>query len=131
MRASATFSKVVVNGELPAELLAVPEAVQPFLRSPEEVAAANERLTREHAGVLGLWVPADDAEGRPMMLAVVDGFLAMLINNEAPYEKRVEIPNADKTQWNQRAYQYGQQARASMTVGEALKITRDKRWRWQ
>lgn len=61
----------------------------------------------------------------------VDGFLAMLINNNAPYENKVEIPNADMSQWAQRAYQFGQQAKASMPVKEALKITRDKRWRWQ
>ena len=61
----------------------------------------------------------------------VDGFLAMLISNEAPCKMKAEIPSVNKTQWNQQGYQHYQHAAAGLTVKEALQITRDKRWRWQ
>ena len=44
---TATFEHVAVNPEPDPELFAVPDAVRPFLRSPEEVEADNARL-EEH-----------------------------------------------------------------------------------
>lgn len=60
----------------------------------------------------------------------VDGFLAMLVYNQAPTKKRVEIDEDDLKVWNRHRAYYKQQAEMGVGVKEMLAVTRDPRWQW-
>lgn len=60
-----------------------------------------------------------------------DGFLAMLIYNQAPCKKQFKVGKQDRQLWNQRRGENYRQAKTALSVKEALTITRDPRWRWQ
>lgn len=63
-----------MNGEIEPEAFAVPAALAPFLRSPEEIAADEARLTELFGAMLGDWYSEEDAEVT-MGFDVGDGFL--------------------------------------------------------
>lgn len=83
-RATAVFDKVTINAEPDEALFAVPEEVKPFMRSPEEIAVANERLTEQHAAILGDWRPEEEPDGPAMVFEVTDGFLALIREDRDP-----------------------------------------------
>lgn len=74
--AVATFEEVTVNPEPDPERFAVPAAVTPFLRTPEEIARDNERLQRVHAAILGDWTTKEDPD-ETIAFLVADGFLVL------------------------------------------------------
>ena len=73
---TATFSEVEVNGDLPDDAFAPSELVTLMMRSPEEIAAANERLRAAHADLLGKWKMIDGPP-LPAEIDVEGGFLRM------------------------------------------------------
>ena len=60
-----------------------------------------------------------------------DGFLIMLINQNAPCKTQFKLSKADRKLWDEHRLQYARLAAKGLTVKESLKITRDPRWRWQ
>jgi hypothetical protein len=81
--ASATFQEASINPEPRADRFAVPDVVRPFLRTPEEIARDNDRLTRLHAAILGEWRSEQEPERRSTF-EVRDGFLALLQAERPP-----------------------------------------------
>ncbi len=82
---SATFTEVTLNPTLEQDPFAVPPIIGLFLRSPEEVAADNVRLTAAHAALLGRWRPADAPKEEPDdELVVLDGFLQLRSGARTP-----------------------------------------------
>ncbi|MFN3168258.1 MAG: tryptophan halogenase family protein [Phycisphaeraceae bacterium] len=60
----------------------------------------------------------------------VNGFVAMLIYNQAPCKRHIEIDPNEMQLWNkQRAY-YKSKAAQGLGVKDVLEISRDPRWRW-
>ncbi len=59
-----------------------------------------------------------------------EGFLVMLMGNQAPCRKAVTPGQAERAKWEQRCDLLAQQAAMGVDVKEALQITRDPRWRW-
>ncbi len=71
---SAVFDTVVRNPE-GADPFAVPEIVQLFMRTPEQIERDNAELTEAHGALLGTWYAEGEADSPPMQLEVRDGFL--------------------------------------------------------
>ena len=62
---------------------APPELVRLFIRTPEEVALANERLRELHAPWLGVW-RSDDEDQATMSFEVSEGFLILARDERDP-----------------------------------------------
>ena len=60
----------------------------------------------------------------------IEGHLAMLVGNRAPYRRRLAISDAERAAWNARRAQFAAQAKAGMGVKEALAVIRSPLWRW-
>lgn len=60
----------------------------------------------------------------------IEGHLAMLVGNRAPFRRRLAISPAERTTWNERRARFAAQASAGMDVAEALRIIRNPGWRW-
>lgn len=60
----------------------------------------------------------------------VDGFISMLIYNQAPCDRPIEIDEEDKNLWQQQRAYYKRQAAMGMDVKEVLEVSRDPRWQW-
>ncbi len=81
--ATIVFAEASINPELGADAFAAPEALQPYLRTPGEVARDTARLTELHAAILGDWVSEDDAEDITTF-EITDGFLAIEEDDRPP-----------------------------------------------
>lgn len=60
----------------------------------------------------------------------IEGHLALLVGNRAPYRKRIPITDADRAAWNVRRAQFASQARIGLGVKETLAAIRNPHWRW-
>lgn len=74
--ATIVFADATINPELKKDAFAVPEALKPYLRTPEELKRDTVRLTKLHAAILGDWVAEDNPEDITT-LGIIDGFLAI------------------------------------------------------
>ena len=60
----------------------------------------------------------------------VEGYLAMLVGNRAPYQARAADTAAEQQAWQQVRAMLAAQAQQGYTVAEALEATRSPHWRW-
>ena len=60
----------------------------------------------------------------------IEGHLALLVGNRAPYRKRLPITPAERAAWNARRAQFAAQARIGLGVKESLAAIRSPNWRW-
>lgn len=60
----------------------------------------------------------------------VNGFIAMLIYNQAPCRREIEIDNNEMSLWNQQRDYYKKQASQGLDVKQVLEVSRDPRWQW-
>jgi tryptophan halogenase len=60
----------------------------------------------------------------------IEGHLAMLVGNRVPYRRRIAISEAERAAWNARRAGFAAQAKAGLTVKEALAAIRNPLWRW-
>ena len=91
---SAEFNEAAINVEPEEDPFEPPPTVKLILRTPEEIQADNERLTKEHADLLGEWKAIgapDDAPKRTY--SVADGFLVFTHPTRPP--ARMNAPSAD------------------------------------
>ena len=60
----------------------------------------------------------------------IEGYLAMLIGNRAPYEARHQATAAERAAWNHIRATLQAQADQGLTVAEALRLIRSPQWKW-
>jgi tryptophan halogenase len=60
----------------------------------------------------------------------IEGFLLMLVGNNAPYRARHRATAAEREIWNRHRAEFAEQAAAGMDVREALAVVRLPEWRW-
>lgn len=60
----------------------------------------------------------------------MDGFLALLVGQQVPYQKQYEIPPAEQEFWRRRREQLAAEARQGMTSEEALAALRQPGVKW-
>ena len=60
----------------------------------------------------------------------IEGYLVMLVGNQAPYHARHQPTPAEQSTWAQNRAPFMAQARQGMTVAEALRIIRLPQWNW-
>ena len=60
----------------------------------------------------------------------IEGYLVMLVGNGVPYRARHQPEMQELGRWKRHLADNVAQARAAMTVREALDIVRDPRWEW-
>jgi tryptophan halogenase len=60
----------------------------------------------------------------------VDGFISMLIYNQAPCKRHIHIDGKDMNLWNQQRAYFRNRAAEGLDVKQALNISRDSRWKW-
>ncbi len=70
---SAVFDSVTINTLQEEDPFEPPASVLLFLRSPEQIAADNVRLTEEHSALLGEWKSTDGPEDAPLSSFSVNG----------------------------------------------------------
>ncbi|MBB5350775.1 tryptophan halogenase [Haloferula luteola] len=60
----------------------------------------------------------------------IEGYLVMLVGQQAPYEKRHPATPEETTLWRQRREQLAKAASGGLTVAEALAYIRHPAWEW-
>ncbi len=60
----------------------------------------------------------------------VEGYLVMLVGNRVPYRAKAEITAAERRIWSARQAVFAAQAKAGLTVMEALAFVQHPGWRW-
>ena len=60
----------------------------------------------------------------------IEGYLAVLIGNRAPYEARHQATAAERAAWNHIRATLQAQADQGLTVAEALHLVRAPQWQW-
>ncbi len=61
----------------------------------------------------------------------IEGFLVMLVGNQAPYEKHYEPSSFEQRTWDKRKALFARNARKGVDVKEALQWIRRSDWKWQ
>jgi tryptophan halogenase len=60
----------------------------------------------------------------------MDGFLALLVGQDVPYQKRYDAPALERAFWTKRCQTLAEEARRGMDVGEALRAIRTPGLAW-
>jgi tryptophan halogenase len=60
----------------------------------------------------------------------MDGYLALLVGQNVPYEKRYDMPPNEKEFWRKRCLALAEEAKRGMDVGEALRAIRSPNLAW-
>jgi tryptophan halogenase len=60
----------------------------------------------------------------------IEGYLVMLLGNDAPYRARYHPAAAEREVWNRHRAAFAEEARAGMDVREALAAVRRPEWGW-
>lgn len=61
----------------------------------------------------------------------IEGFLVMLVGNQAPYEKHYQPSSFEKRSWDKRKALFARNARKGVDAKEALQWINRPDWRWQ